>query len=85
MSSMSLLLLLQTESYELRLQAIKEPYNASQEMERKRALSIVLSQTRQQKRRDEEVLVEAKRIAESCIPSMLNRSLADSFKVERTV
>ncbi|RDX60234.1 SWR1-complex protein 4 [Mucuna pruriens] len=47
---------------------VKEPYNVSQEMERKRALSMVLSQTRQQERRDEEVLVEAKRIAESRIP-----------------
>ncbi|CAL5194548.1 unnamed protein product [Lathyrus oleraceus] len=43
---------------------IKEPYNVSQEMERKRALSMVLSQTRQQEKRDEEVLIEAKRIAE---------------------
>ncbi|QCD98307.1 SWR1-complex protein 4 [Vigna unguiculata] len=47
---------------------VKELYNVSQEMERKRALSMVLSQTRQQERRDEEVLVEAKRIAESRIP-----------------
>ncbi|WJX79888.1 swr complex subunit, variant 2 [Trifolium repens] len=43
---------------------IKESYNVSQEMERKRALSMVLSQTRQQEKRDEEVLIEAKRIAE---------------------
>ncbi|CAJ2664450.1 unnamed protein product [Trifolium pratense] len=43
---------------------IKDPYNVSQEMERKRALSMVLSQTRQQEKRDEEVLIEAKRIAE---------------------
>ncbi|KAK7303862.1 hypothetical protein RJT34_14779 [Clitoria ternatea] len=43
-------------------------YNVSQEMERKRALSMVLSQTRQQERRDEEVLIEAKRIAELRIP-----------------
>ncbi|KAK2455839.1 SWR1-complex protein [Trifolium repens] len=42
---------------------IKEQYNVSQEMERKRALSMVLSQTRQQEKRDEEVLIEAKRIA----------------------
>ncbi|KAK7284551.1 hypothetical protein RJT34_19298 [Clitoria ternatea] len=47
---------------------VKEPYNVSQEMERKRALSMVLSQTRQQERRDEEVLIEAKRIAELRIP-----------------
>ncbi|WVZ08350.1 hypothetical protein V8G54_021696 [Vigna mungo] len=44
---------------------VKELYSVSQEMERKRALSMVLSQTRQQELRDEEVLVEAKRIAES--------------------
>ncbi|KAK7255673.1 hypothetical protein RIF29_29090 [Crotalaria pallida] len=43
---------------------MKESYNVTQEIERKRALSMVLSQTRQQERRDEEVLVEAKTIAE---------------------
>ncbi|KAG5055941.1 hypothetical protein JHK85_008451 [Glycine max] len=47
---------------------VKEPYNVAQEMERKRALSMVLSQTRQQERRDEEVLVEAKKIAEKRLP-----------------
>ncbi|XP_007051200.2 PREDICTED: SWR1-complex protein 4 [Theobroma cacao] len=44
---------------------VKEPYNVSQETERKRALSMVLSQTKQQERKDAEVLAEAKRIAES--------------------
>ncbi|WMV10530.1 hypothetical protein MTR67_003915 [Solanum verrucosum] len=44
---------------------VKEPYNASQEVERKRALSMVLSQTKHQERRDAEVLAEAKRISES--------------------
>ncbi|KAJ0054717.1 hypothetical protein Pint_00821 [Pistacia integerrima] len=44
---------------------VKEPYNVSQEKERKRALSMVLSQTKQQERKDAEVLAEAKRIAES--------------------
>ncbi|XP_019422050.1 PREDICTED: SWR1-complex protein 4-like isoform X2 [Lupinus angustifolius] len=48
---------------------VKEPYNVSQEIERKRALSMVLSQTRQQERRDEEVLVEAKRIVELRMPA----------------
>ncbi|XP_058761153.1 SWR1-complex protein 4-like [Vicia villosa] len=43
---------------------VKEPYNISQEMKRKRALSLILSQTKQQERRDEEVLAEAKRISE---------------------
>ncbi|XP_022757785.1 SWR1-complex protein 4-like isoform X9 [Durio zibethinus] len=43
----------------------KEPYNVSQETERKRALSMVLSQTRHQERKDAEVLAEAKRITES--------------------
>ncbi|KMZ72463.1 putative DNA methyltransferase 1-associated protein [Zostera marina] len=43
----------------------KETYNASQEVERKRALAAVLSQTRQQERRDAEILSEAKRITES--------------------
>ncbi|KAG5627770.1 hypothetical protein H5410_012988 [Solanum commersonii] len=44
---------------------VKEPYNASQEVDRKRALSMVLSQTKHQERRDAEVLAEAKRISES--------------------
>ncbi|KAF8401277.1 hypothetical protein HHK36_012210 [Tetracentron sinense] len=44
---------------------VKEPYNVSQEVERKRALSMVLSQTKQQERKDAEVLAEAKRIIES--------------------
>ncbi|XP_061366208.1 SWR1-complex protein 4-like [Gastrolobium bilobum] len=47
---------------------VKESYNLSLERERKRALSMVLSHTRQQERRDEEVLVEAKRIAELRMP-----------------
>lgn len=42
-----------------------KPYNASQEVERKRALSMVLSQTKHQERRDAEVLAAAKRISES--------------------
>ncbi|XP_043708651.1 SWR1-complex protein 4-like isoform X2 [Telopea speciosissima] len=44
---------------------VKEPYNVLQEIERKRALSMVLSQTKQQERKDAEVLAEAKRITES--------------------
>ncbi|XP_073054124.1 SWR1-complex protein 4-like [Primulina eburnea] len=44
---------------------VKEPYNKSQEIERKRALSLVLSHTKQQERRDVEVLAEAKRISEA--------------------
>lgn len=36
---------------------IKDPYNVSQEIERKRALSMVLSQTKQQERKDAEVLI----------------------------
>ncbi|KHG00644.1 SWR1-complex 4 [Gossypium arboreum] len=44
---------------------VKEPYNVTQETERKRALSMVLSQTKHQERKDAEVLAEAKRIAES--------------------
>ncbi|GFZ13662.1 myb-like transcription factor family protein [Actinidia rufa] len=43
---------------------IKE-YNVSQEIERKRALSMVLSQTRQQARKDAEVLAKAKRRSEA--------------------
>ncbi|XP_077240446.1 myb-like transcription factor family protein [Tasmannia lanceolata] len=44
---------------------VKEPYNVSQEVERKRALSTVFCQTKQQDRKDAEILAEAKRIAES--------------------
>ncbi|KAL8161093.1 hypothetical protein V2J09_012582 [Rumex salicifolius] len=44
---------------------IKEPYNAQQEVERKRALSMFLSLTKHQDRKDTEVLAEAKRITES--------------------
>ncbi|KAF7120894.1 hypothetical protein RHSIM_Rhsim13G0002300 [Rhododendron simsii] len=44
---------------------VKEPYNVSHEIERKRALSMVLSQTKQQERKDAEVLAEAKRITDS--------------------
>ncbi|CAK9310191.1 unnamed protein product [Citrullus colocynthis] len=43
----------------------KDPYNVSQEIERKRALSMVLSQTKQQERKDAEVLAEAKKITEA--------------------
>ncbi|KAK7396399.1 hypothetical protein VNO78_17383 [Psophocarpus tetragonolobus] len=70
---------------------VKEPYNVSQEMERKRALSMVLSQTRQQERRDEEVLVQAKRIAEKRLPpkvaqeSQLVASNAGAEATERAV
>ncbi|CAH1423243.1 unnamed protein product [Lactuca virosa] len=41
------------------------PDNISQEIERKRALSMVLSQTKHQERKDAEVLSEAKKITES--------------------
>ncbi|KAI3787479.1 hypothetical protein L1987_41980 [Smallanthus sonchifolius] len=44
---------------------VKEPYNISQEIDRKRALSMVLSQTKQQERKDAEILSEAKKIMES--------------------
>ncbi|KAL6958742.1 swr complex subunit [Sarracenia purpurea var. burkii] len=54
---------------------VKEPYNVSQEIERKRALSMVLSQTKQQERKDAEVLAEAKRISES---RMAARSVEES-------
>ncbi|XP_022959680.1 SWR1-complex protein 4-like [Cucurbita moschata] len=43
----------------------KDPYSVSQEIERQRALSMVLSQTKQQERKDAEVLAEAKKITES--------------------
>lgn len=48
---------------------VKDPYNVSQEVERKRALSMVLSQTKHQERKDAEVLAEAKRITDSRIAS----------------
>ncbi|PIA32362.1 hypothetical protein AQUCO_04500157v1 [Aquilegia coerulea] len=43
----------------------KDTYNVQHEIERKRALSMVLSQTKQQERKDAEVLAEAKNITES--------------------
>ncbi|KAK4476867.1 hypothetical protein RD792_016031 [Penstemon davidsonii] len=42
---------------------VKDPYNETQEKERKRSLALVLSHTKQQERRDVEVLAEAKRIS----------------------
>ncbi|XP_051118737.1 SWR1-complex protein 4 isoform X2 [Andrographis paniculata] len=56
---------------------VKDPYNASQEMERKRALNLLLSQTKQQERRDIEVLAQAKRISEA------RKSIKGSAVVER--
>lgn len=50
---------------------VKESYNMVHEIERKRALSALLSQTRQQERRDAEVLAEAKRITESRMASKI--------------
>ncbi|KAI3449366.1 hypothetical protein Pfo_006031 [Paulownia fortunei] len=44
---------------------VKEPYNASQDTERKRALNLLLSHTKQQERRDIEVLAHAKKISEA--------------------
>ncbi|XP_076900421.1 SWR1-complex protein 4-like [Bidens hawaiensis] len=44
---------------------VKDPYNISQEVDRKRALSMVLSQTKHQERKDAEVLSEAKKIMEA--------------------
>ncbi|KAG5514105.1 hypothetical protein RHGRI_035492 [Rhododendron griersonianum] len=51
---------------------VKEPYNVSHEIERKRALSMVLSQTKQQERKDAEVLAEAKRITDSRMAARVN-------------
>ncbi|AQK69502.1 SWR1-complex protein 4 [Zea mays] len=44
---------------------VKDAYDAAHETERKRALSALLSQTKQQERKDAETLAEAKRIMES--------------------
>ncbi|KAG8086241.1 hypothetical protein GUJ93_ZPchr0010g8221 [Zizania palustris] len=44
---------------------VKETFNAAHETERKRALSALLSQTKQQEQKDAEILAEAKRIMES--------------------
>ncbi|CAN0896055.1 SWR1-complex protein 4 [Linum grandiflorum] len=44
---------------------VKETYNFSHDRDRKRALSMVLSQTKQQERREAEVVAEAKKITES--------------------
>ncbi|EFJ07255.1 hypothetical protein SELMODRAFT_272226 [Selaginella moellendorffii] len=44
---------------------VKDAYNFNYETERKRALGLLLSQSRQQEREDAEVLAEAKRITEA--------------------
>ncbi|KAF3776797.1 SWR1-complex protein 4 [Nymphaea thermarum] len=44
---------------------VKDPYNVNQEVERKRALSTVLTQTKQLERKNVEVLPEAKRVSDS--------------------
>ncbi|KAJ7524465.1 hypothetical protein O6H91_17G007100 [Diphasiastrum complanatum] len=44
---------------------VKDTYNMQYEVERKRALGIMLSQSRQQEREDAEVLAEARRIMEA--------------------
>ncbi|XP_021836734.2 SWR1-complex protein 4 [Spinacia oleracea] len=73
-------------------QLIKEPYNVKQETERKRALSMVLSQTKYQERKDVEVLAEAKRIHESRIlaksaeePEVPSTSDVGTENADRTV
>ncbi|KAL9430559.1 hypothetical protein AB3S75_025866 [Citrus x aurantiifolia] len=71
---------------------VKDPYNVSQEVERKRALSMVLSQTKHQERKDAEVLAEAKRITDSRMasraaeePEMPVASHVGSDSVDRAV
>ncbi|XP_057461379.1 SWR1-complex protein 4-like isoform X2 [Actinidia eriantha] len=71
---------------------VKESYNVSQEIERKRALSMVLSQTKHQERKDTEVLAEAKRISESRIaarsaeePELPETSNAGAEGTERAI
>ncbi|CAM8973749.1 unnamed protein product [Rhodiola kirilowii] len=44
---------------------VKEPYDVSREIERKRALSMVLSQSKHQERKDAEILAEARRITQA--------------------
>lgn len=44
---------------------VKESYNVTQEIERKRALATIFSQTKKHERKEAEILAEAKRIAES--------------------
>lgn len=53
---------------------MQEPYNVSHEVERKRALSMVLSQTKQQERRDAEVGILSMHL------STLNTYLIASFQ-----
>ncbi|XP_070671022.1 SWR1-complex protein 4-like isoform X1 [Malus domestica] len=70
---------------------VKEPYKFTQERDRKRALSMVLSQTKHQERKDSEVLAEAKRIAESrmaarvSLPNAKESELPITFNVERAI
>uniref|UniRef100_A0A7N0UUB3 Myb-like domain-containing protein n=1 Tax=Kalanchoe fedtschenkoi TaxID=63787 RepID=A0A7N0UUB3_KALFE len=44
---------------------VKEPYDVSREIERKRALSMLLSQSKHQERKDSEILAEARRITQA--------------------
>ncbi|XP_070671163.1 SWR1-complex protein 4-like isoform X8 [Malus domestica] len=66
---------------------VKEPYKFTQERDRKRALSMVLSQTKHQERKDSEVLAEAKRIAESRMAARNAKEseLPITFNVERAI
>ncbi|XP_057492699.1 uncharacterized protein LOC130778208 [Actinidia eriantha] len=51
---------------------VKEPYNISQEIERKRTLSMVLSQTRQQECKDAKVLAKQREYpCHACLHGML--------------
>lgn len=52
---------------------MQDPYNISQDVERKRALSMVLSQTKQQERRDAQVEILPLRILAP--KTLLNRHL----------
>ncbi|KAF2605610.1 hypothetical protein F2Q70_00028946 [Brassica cretica] len=51
---------------------IKEPYDMTRDRERKRALSMVLSQSRHQEKKDAEILAEAKRITEMRLAARLH-------------
>ncbi|KAJ6814674.1 putative SWR1-complex protein 4 [Iris pallida] len=53
---------------------VKESYNLGHEIERKRALSALFSHSKQQERRDAEILAESKRIMES---RMASKSIED--------
>lgn len=52
---------------------MQDSYNVNHEFERKKALNIILSQSRQQDREDAEVIAEARRITEARLKAKVRK------------